>query len=82
LLVAEPYSATGGGHGDQETIVGQFHQGVWIGRAGLSELVRCDPQAGVESLRQNAIFKSISMFSIVRQLLSKTLQNSFFLDKS
>jgi hypothetical protein len=76
--VADPCFATGGGHGDQGTIEGQFPHGVWVGRAGLAELVRCEPQPGGESLRQISVSKSIPMCSIVQWLVLKSLQISSF----
>lgn len=39
-VVADSCFATGGGHGDHGTIGGQFDHGIWVGRAGLGELVR------------------------------------------
>lgn len=64
--VADSCFATGGGHGDHGTIGGQFDHGIWVGREGLAELVRYEPQAGGESLRQIAVSKSIPICLIVQ----------------
>jgi hypothetical protein len=52
--------------------------GVWVGRPGLAELVRYEPQAGGESLLQTTASKSIPICSIVQWLVIKTLQISSF----
>lgn len=77
-VVADSCSATGGGHGDHGTIGGQFVHGIWVGRAGLGELVRYEPRAGGECLRQRTVSKSIPMCSILQWLVIKALQISSF----
>jgi|LakMenEpi03Aug12_release.lakeMendotaPanAssembly.Ray.scaffolds.fasta_scaffold385961_2 hypothetical protein len=52
--VADSCFATGGGHGDHGTIGCQFDHGIWVGREGLAELVRYEPQAGGETAKQFA----------------------------
>jgi hypothetical protein len=55
-----------------------FYHGVWVGRAELAELVRYEPQAGGECLRQRNVSKSIAMCSILQWLVIKALQISSF----
>ena len=50
-VVAESCFAIGWSHGDQGTMGGQFDHGIWVGRAGLAELVRYEPQAGGETAK-------------------------------
>ena len=57
---------------------GGFHHGVWVGRAGLAELVRYEPQADGESLRQSTFSKSKPICSIVQWLMLEDLQISSF----